>query len=116
VNWPGDKLHIDIFDDSNDPEIVQIINEIVQQWCDKVSIKHRTRPDRVGYKAGNLRYHFETIQGDFVAHFDADHQMELDFLKRAMPHFFNEHGKSKDMVGCVQAPCGYYNLHQNLLT
>lgn len=42
--------------------------------------------------------------------------METDFLRRAMPHFFDKDGEEKHDIGVVQAPWGYYNMHQNLLT
>lgn len=47
---------------------------------------------------------------------DADHRMERDFLRKSMPHFYDKEGNLKDDVGLVQAPWGYYNVHQNLLT
>ena len=42
--------------------------------------------------------------------------MEPDFLRRAMPYFFDKDGEEKPDVGVVQAPWGYYNMRQSLLT
>lgn len=116
VDWPKDKLFIYVCDDSTDPDSIAIIKQVVMQWSRRVNITQRRRPDRVGYKAGNLRYHFASIRGDFVAMFDADHRMESDFLRRAMPFFYDKDGNSLSKVGLVQAPWAHYNTHQNLLT
>ena len=116
LQWPNDKLFIDICDDSTDEESLAIIEEAVQFWSNSVNIVHRRRPDRIGYKAGCLKYHFDKIQGDYVALFDADHQPEPDFLVRTMPFFFDKDGESVERVGLVQTPWGYYNTHENILT
>jgi len=116
VDWPKDKLFIDVCDDSTDPASIAIIKRLVSFWGQEVNITHRTRPYRIGYKAGSLRYHFDSIKTDFVAQFDADHRMEPDFLMRCMPHFFDKIGDVKENIGLVQAPWAFYNIHQNLLT
>ena len=117
VDWPGDKLIVQVCDDSTDVESSKIIEEQVSFWRGRgISIQRLTRPDRLGYKAGNLKYHFKSIETDYVAHFDADHRMEPDFLKRTMPIFFDAEGNSKDDIALVQAPWCYYNTHKNLLT
>jgi cellulose synthase/poly-beta-1,6-N-acetylglucosamine synthase-like glycosyltransferase len=117
LDWPVDKLHIQICDDSTEKESIVIIEDAVAQWREKgMDITRLERPDRIGYKAGNLHRNFKFIEGDFVAYLDADHQAESDFLKKTIPHFFDEDGISKDHVALVQAPWCYYNTHQNLLT
>jgi hypothetical protein len=70
----------------------------------------------VGYKAGNLRYSFNKIKGEYVAYFDADHRPEGDFLQNVMPYFFTQAGETKNEIALVQTPWAYYNIHQNLLT
>lgn len=116
VDWPKDKLCVQICDDSND-ETVNIIESVCRRWQEKgVSCQRLIRPDRVGYKAGCLHYHTDKIQGDFVGMFDADHRCENQFLRRCVPHFFDEDGNSKPRVGLVQCPWAYYNTHTNILT
>lgn len=68
-----------------------------------VNCQYLTRPDRKGYKAGNLKYHMESINGDFVAFFDSDHQCVPQFLYMTVPHCF-DHGGHKRDIGLVQAP------------
>ena len=117
VDWPKDKLLVHILDDSTDVESSKIIEEQVSYWrAREVDIRRLTRANRVGFKAGNMRYHFGSIQSDFVAYFDADHRMEPNFLKRAVPLFYNAQGKSANNVALVQAPWCAYNTHKNLLT
>lgn len=117
VDWPKDKLFVQICDDSTDQTIV-IIDTLCARWraagvnCERLS----RAPDRTGYKAGCLFHHTHRIKGDFVAMFDADHRCEKQFLRRTVPHFFDEKGLSKDNIGLVQVPWAYYNTHRNILT
>eukprot|EP00934_Nitzschia_sp_Nitz4_P007183 Nitzschia sp. Nitz4//scaffold26_size159584//147282//150785//NITZ4_002520-RA/size159584-processed-gene-0.248-mRNA-1//-1//CDS//3329545169//7173//frame0 len=116
VDWPKDKLTVQICDDSTD-ETIDIIDAVCERWRERgVSCERLTRPNRVGYKAGCLHYHTDRIQGDFVAMFDADHRCENQFLRRCVPHFFSKRGRQKRKVGLVQCPWAYYNTHENLLT
>jgi cellulose synthase/poly-beta-1,6-N-acetylglucosamine synthase-like glycosyltransferase len=50
-----------------------------------------------------------------VALFDADHRCEKNYLRMAMPLFFNEDGTCRQKIGLVQTPWAYYNTHQNIL-
>lgn len=139
VDWPPDKLTVQILDDSTDEASMQIVQNSVAIWKSRgVDVTRLTRPTRIGYKAGNLRHCFDAIKSDFVAHFvsmnepihskvklpltdvykmqDADHHMERSFLRQAVPFFYDKDGNEKTEIGLVQAPWGYYNIHQNLLT
>lgn len=117
VDWPGSKLSVHICDDSTDPVSRKIVDDHVLHWKEQgINISIKRRPNRTGYKAGSLRWHFGSITTEFVAHMDADHRMTPDFLRRAMPHFYDSQGKQKTNIGLVQAPWGYYNMNQNLLT
>lgn len=103
-------------DDSSD-NTSEIIEKLAEEWRTRgVNCQRLTRPTRVGYKAGNLHAHSEDVRGDFVALFDADHRCEPDYLRKAIPHFFNEDGSDKEKVGLVATPWAYYNTSQNLLT
>lgn len=80
VDWPKDKLTVQILDNSTDATI-DIIEEICMQWREKgVECQQLTRTKRVGYKAGCLHDHMNAIRGDYVAMFDADHQCARNFL------------------------------------
>lgn len=104
VDWPIDKLTIQILDDSTQEEAKTVAKERAEYWQKNgVNCQYLTRPDRKGYKAGNLKYHMESINGDFVAFFDSDHQCVPQFLYMTVPHFF-DHGGHKRDIGLVQAP------------
>lgn len=115
LDWPKDRLLIQVLDDSSD-EIAQIlIRNEVASWKDKgVNIIYRHRFIRTGYKAGNLKSAMScdyVKNYEFVAIFDADFQPNPDFLKLTVPHF-----KGKPEVGLVQARWSYVNKDENLLT
>lgn len=117
VDWPKDRLVVDVLDDSSD-ETSKVVEKTCAKWRKRgVAANRRTRPDRLGYKAGNLQYHHtHTLTTEFVAIFDADHRAHPDFLRRAMPHFFDDRGEPAYHIALVQCPWGYYNQHANLLT
>jgi cellulose synthase/poly-beta-1,6-N-acetylglucosamine synthase-like glycosyltransferase len=117
MDWPGEKLHVQVLDDSTESDSISKIESAVSFWKAKgVDVRRCYRADRVGYKAGNLRHNFDNIVGEYVAYFDADHRAELDFLRNVIPYFYDEDGNSLAKVGLVQTPWGYYNTNQNLLT
>ncbi|CAB9521393.1 Glucomannan 4-beta-mannosyltransferase [Seminavis robusta] len=116
VDWPKDKLCIEILDDSSD-KTSEIIETIGAQWREKgVNCVRLTRPNRIGYKLGSLHAHSPDVQGELVALFDADHRCEPDYLRKAIPHFFNRDGSPRTKIRLVATPWAYYNTHQNLLT
>lgn len=117
LDWPKDRLFVQVCDDSTEMGSIALIENAVAQWREKgCRIVRLQRSDRIGFKAGNLQQNFTHIQGEFVAYFDADHHPEKDFLRKTIPHFFDEDGGSKDNIALVQLPWCYYNTHQNLLT
>ncbi|GAB2228284.1 hypothetical protein Droror1_Dr00010115 [Drosera rotundifolia] len=115
LDWPQEKLLIQVLDDSDDPSTQILIREEVMKWRDQgANILYRHRVIRDGYKAGNLK----SAMGcsyvkdyEFVAIFDADFQPNPDFLKRTVIHF-----KDNDEVGLVQARWSFVNKDENLLT
>lgn len=116
VDWPRDKLTIQVCDDSTNTESIMLIDKAVAYWKSKgMDVDRLTRPDRVGYKAGSLRYHFHRTKGEYVAYFDADHRPEKDYLRNMLPYFYDEDGKTIEKRGLVQAPWAFHNTHQSLL-
>lgn len=89
VDWPIDKLTVQILDDSTQDEAKTVAKQRAEYWQKNgVDCQYLTRPDRNGYKAGNLKHHMESIKGDFVAFFDSDHLCVPQFLYMTVPHFF----------------------------
>ncbi|KAL3909885.1 MAG: hypothetical protein SGARI_002380, partial [Bacillariaceae sp.] len=116
VDWPKDKLYVQVCDDSTD-ESINIIQAACVKWQEKgVHCQLLRRSDRIGYKAGSLHHHTKSVKGDFVAMFDSDHRAEPSFVRRAIPQFFKYNGSPKTEIGLVQLPWAFYNTHQNILT
>ncbi len=110
LDYPNDKLEIQIVDDSTD-ESIEISQRKVAEWKDKgIDIVYLHRTNRKGYKAGALEDALESAKGDFIAIFDADFLPEKNFLQRTIPHFQN------DEIGMVQTRWGHLNRNYNLLT
>lgn len=91
LDWPKDRLLIQILDDSDNECIQDLIKSEVAKWNQKgINIIYRHRLVRTGYKAGNLKSAMScdyVKDYEFVAIFDADFQPTPDFLKQTVPHF-----------------------------
>lgn len=115
IDWPKDRLLIQVLDDSDNESIQCLINAEVAKWSQRgINIIYRHRLVRTGYKAGNLKSAMscDYVKGyEFVAIFDADFQPTPDFLKQTVPHF-----KDNPEVGLVQARWAFVNKDENLLT
>ncbi|XVF58129.1 hypothetical protein PTKIN_Ptkin07bG0038200 [Pterospermum kingtungense] len=115
LDWPKDRILIQVLDDSDDGNIQLLIKDEVSSWRDKgVNIIYRHRLIRTGYKAGNLKSAMAcdyVKDYEFVAIFDADFQPNPDFLKQTVPHF-----KGDPELGLVQARWSFVNKDENLLT
>ncbi|KAF4350950.1 hypothetical protein F8388_021657 [Cannabis sativa] len=115
LDWPKERLLIQVLDDSDDESIQWLIKAEVTKWSQKgVNIIYRHRLVRTGYKAGNLKsaMNCDYVKDyEFVAIFDADFQPNPDFLKLTVPHF-----KDNPELGLVQARWTFVNKDENLLT
>lgn len=115
INWPRDRLLVQVLDDSDDESIQWLIKAAVTKWSQKgINIIYRHRLLRTGYKAGNLKSAMSCDYAkdyEFVAIFDADFQPNPDFLKQTLPYF-----KNNPELGLVQARWAFVNKEENLLT
>jgi cellulose synthase/poly-beta-1,6-N-acetylglucosamine synthase-like glycosyltransferase len=109
-DYPLDKLEIQVLDDSND-ETVELIEHKVNYYRNKgFDIQHIRRKERVGYKAGALKYGTSICKGEFIAIFDADFLPKSDFLLKTVPHF------NQKNIGVVQTRWGFTNSNYSALT
>jgi cellulose synthase/poly-beta-1,6-N-acetylglucosamine synthase-like glycosyltransferase len=110
LDYPRDRLEIQVLDDSTDdtPEITRRL--IVHYQQKGLSLVHIRRLNRHGFKAGALKEGMEKGRGEFMAIFDADFVPPPDFLCRTIPYFSNPR------VGLVQARWGHTNPDYSLLT
>ncbi|MCP4522422.1 MAG: glycosyltransferase [Cytophagales bacterium] len=111
LNYPKDKLEIQVLDDSTDETTEIIANKIEALKHKGIEVNLIRRPERVGFKAGALKYGLEICKGEFVAIFDADFLPHKDFLRDTVPYFYSD-----EKIGVVQTRWGHLNEEYSLLT
>lgn len=112
LDYPADRLEIQVLDDSTD-ETTQLIQQKINSLKiagNNVDIQLIRRSERTGFKAGALAYGLKVAKGDFIPIFDADFVPFPDFLQKTIPHFQNP------KVGVVQTRWTHLNEEQSLLT
>ena len=72
IQYPREKLEIQVLDDSTDESLKTTALKIKQLQATGLDIKHITRKDRTGFKAGALKQGLEIAKGEYIAIFDAD--------------------------------------------
>lgn len=111
MDYPKDKLEIQILDDSTD-ETTEIISVHIKKYLEQgFDLKHIHRTNREGFKAGALKAGLETARGEYVAVFDADFIPRKKFLKRTIPYFYKE-----EKLGLVQTRWEHLNREYSLMT
>lgn len=110
IDYPKDKLEIQVLDDSTDETVETTRQQIETLKATGLDIKHITRTNRSGFKAGALKEGLEIAKGEFVAIFDSDFLPKKDWLKRTIPYF-----KDKN-IGVVQTRWGHINRNYSILT
>ncbi|XP_040382534.1 probable glucomannan 4-beta-mannosyltransferase 11 [Oryza brachyantha] len=115
LDWPADRVVIQVLDDSTDPTVKDLVEKECQKWQGKgVNIKYEVRGNRKGYKAGALKEglkHDYVKECEYIAMFDADFQPESDFLLRTVP--FLVHNSE---IALVQTRWKFVNANECLLT
>ncbi len=110
IDYPKNHLEIQVLDDSTDDSIITTRRKISELQERGLDIKHITRTDRKGFKAGALKEGLEFAKGEFIAIFDSDFLPQSDWLRRTIPHFKDEN------IGVVQTRWGHINRNYSLLT
>ena len=110
MNYPPDKLDIQVLDDSTD-ETQAGARDLVERYATRgCPISYHHRNNREGYKAGALAEGMQTSKGEFIAIFDADFVPSEDFLLRTIHHF------TEPRIGMVQTRWTHINRHYSFLT
>jgi cellulose synthase/poly-beta-1,6-N-acetylglucosamine synthase-like glycosyltransferase len=110
IEYPADRLQIQVLDDSTD-ETAEIAERRVRELSLKgVDIEYIRRPNRIGYKAGALEYGLISATGEFLFILDADFVPPVDILEKTIHHFTDE------KVGMIQTRWGHINRSYSLLT
>ena len=110
LEYPREKLEIQVLDDSTDESVVSTANHIKKLQQQGIDIHHITRTNRKGFKAGALKEGLEIARGDFIAIFDADFLPQKDWLLQTVPYFKNS------SIGVVQTRWGHINRNYSTLT
>lgn len=110
LDYPKDKLEIQILDDSTDEtnELCKAGAERLRQQGFDASYLHRV--DRTGYKAGALEEGTKVAKGEFLFILDADFVPAPDVLQRTI-HYFTD-----SQIGMIQTRWGHLNRTYNFLT
>ncbi len=110
LDYPRDKLEIQILDDSTDdtPEIIR--STIASFEETNLQFHHLRRQQRTNFKAGALAAGMQYASGEFLAIFDADFVPPPNFLRRTIPTF------AAANVGCVQTRWGHLNRDYSRFT
>ncbi len=109
IDYPADRLEIQVLDDSTD-ETSDLIEKKLAQLKTGFKIHHIVRNNRLGFKAGALQNGLALAKGEFIAIFDADFLPQPDFLRKTVPYFVDR------TVGAVQTRWGHLNRDYSLLT
>jgi cellulose synthase/poly-beta-1,6-N-acetylglucosamine synthase-like glycosyltransferase len=84
LDWPRDRLTIQLLDDSTDLTTDIAVHAIARLRRDGVDVVHVRRADRTGFKAGALAAGMALCDAPYVAVFDADFVALPDWLRRTM--------------------------------
>ena len=102
IEYPKDKLEIQVLDDSTDESFQSTANQIAELQKTGLDIQHVTRENRVGFKAGALKEGLKTAKGEFIAIFDADFLPKKNWLLNTIPYFKDpEIGVARHYAGHV---------------
>jgi cellulose synthase/poly-beta-1,6-N-acetylglucosamine synthase-like glycosyltransferase len=110
IEYPKDKLEIQVLDDSTDESFENTKKHIAKLQGTGLDIKHVLRDNRVNFKAGALKEGLKIAKGEFIAIFDADFLPQKEWLKSTIPYFKDE------KIGVVQTRWGHINRNYSLLT
>ena len=108
LEYPADRLQIQIVDDSNDDTSDVIAERVSHYKLQGINIEHVQRTNRHGFKAGALKE--ATADGEFIAIFDADFIPTPNTLLKSI-HFFTQTD-----IAMVQLRWEHLNRRSSLLT
>jgi len=111
LDYPRDRLHIQLLDDSTDETTERAAEIIAELRAAGNDVLHVRREDRSGFKAGACAAGLELDSSPFVAMLDVDFRPPADWLRKAIPVIVAD-----PKAGFVQARCEFANYEKNWLT
>jgi cellulose synthase/poly-beta-1,6-N-acetylglucosamine synthase-like glycosyltransferase len=110
IDYPRDRLEIQILDDSTDDTTSRIAATIATFASAEHNVQHIRRAVRTGYKAGALAYGASTARGEYTLILDADFVPPPRILYDLLPPLNDSN------VAMVQARWTHINRSANRLT
>ena len=110
LRYPSAALEILVLDDSLDSTSVLAQARVDRYVAQGMNIRLLRRPNRKGFKAGNLANGIQQASGEFLVVFDADFVPPEDFLQKSIPCFEDQ------QLGYLQTGIGYENRDVSFLT
>jgi len=110
IEYPKDKLEIQVLDDSTDETIATTAAQIEKIKAQGLDIIHICRSNREGFKAGALKEGLKIAKGEYIAIFDADFLPNKNWLLETIPHFKDQ------QIGVVQTRWAHINRNYSTLT
>ena len=87
LDWPRDRLHIQILDDSTDETTERCAARAEHLAAAGFRIEHLHRSDRSGFKAGALDAGLARAEGEFLLILDADFVPPAHLLRDTIGYF-----------------------------
>src|SRR6201994_1873354 len=110
LDYPRDKLEIQVLDDSNDETRALTERTVAKLRGNGFDAVVLHRENRVGFKAGALDYGFKKAKGDFLFILDADFVPPRNILRESIDYF------ADPRVGMIQTRWGHINRSFSWLT
>jgi cellulose synthase/poly-beta-1,6-N-acetylglucosamine synthase-like glycosyltransferase len=87
LDYPCDRLSVQVLDDSEGHE-AELIKATVESFATGlVTVEYVNRGSRAGYKSGALNHGLGLLDSDLVAVFDADFLPDREFLRKTVSRF-----------------------------
>src|SRR5947209_13060779 len=111
LDWPRDKLTIQLLDDSTD-NTSDIAASVAAELRDGgTNVQHVRREDRSGFKAGALAAGLELSDAPYIAMLEVHFRPPPDWLQCVMPRLLADAN-----AGFAQSRCEFTNYDTNWLT
>lgn len=94
LDYPSDRYEVWMINDNSSDRTAEILDRLVDRYP-QLNVFHRPA-NAGGGKSGALNQVLPLTRGEFLAVFDADAQVETDFLRRVLPVF------DRGDVGAIQ--------------
>jgi cellulose synthase/poly-beta-1,6-N-acetylglucosamine synthase-like glycosyltransferase len=111
LDWPKDRLHIQLLDDSTDNTSVLAAAATEDLRAQGFDVFHVRREHRNGFKAGALADGMAQNDAPIIAILDIDFRPPRDWLRIAVPYLLADAG-----AGFLQSRCEFANYRTNWLT